>query len=153
MSEGPVILSYDGSENAKHAIAEAAYLLAPASALVVSVWQDSAAVPTVAWAGGVAVPMMGELLEALRDSTEKVAAEGAELARAAGFEVSAISVEATGPIWKAVVDVAEEHDASAIVVGSRGLSGVGSFVLGSVSGGVLHHTHRPVLVIRAAAGH
>jgi nucleotide-binding universal stress UspA family protein len=148
MPEAPVLLSYVGSENAKHAIREAGRLMAPAQALVVSVWQDSAAVPSVAWAGGVAVPTMGELLEAVRDSAEKVAAEGAQLAAAAGFDASAVIVEASGPIWKALVDVADEHDASAIVLGSRGLSGVKSLVLGSVSSNVLHHTQRPTLVVR-----
>ena len=48
--------------------------------------------------------------------------------------------------WHALLDLADEIDAAAVVVGSRGLSGVKSMLLGSVSAGVLHHASRPVLV-------
>jgi nucleotide-binding universal stress UspA family protein len=34
------------------------------------------------------------------------------------------------------------------VAGSRGRSSVAAAVLGSVSTGILHHTRRPVLVVR-----
>ena len=35
-----------------------------------------------------------------------------------------------------------------IVLGSRGLGGIKSFVLGSVSSAVVHHATRPTLVVR-----
>lgn len=47
----------------------------------------------------------------------------------------------------AIVDAADREDARAIVVGSRGLSGVKSALLGSVANGVVHHSTRPVVVI------
>ena len=49
-----------------------------------------------------------------------MAEEGAGIARATGFDAISIAAEAKGPIWAAVEQVAEEHDASAIVVGSAG---------------------------------
>src|SRR5215218_3496105 len=51
MPNRPLLLCYDGSENAKHAIREAAALLAPRKAVVLSVWQDATAIPSLAWAG------------------------------------------------------------------------------------------------------
>jgi nucleotide-binding universal stress UspA family protein len=48
--------------------------------------------------------------------------------------------------WAAIVDVADELDASLIVCGTRGLGRVRGLVLGSVSSAVLHHARRPVLV-------
>jgi nucleotide-binding universal stress UspA family protein len=45
------------------------------------------------------------------------------------------------------VETAEERDAAAVVVGSRGLTALRSAVLGSVSYGVVHHCKRPVLVV------
>jgi nucleotide-binding universal stress UspA family protein len=48
-------------------------------------------------------------------------------------------------VWRAILDLAAEHDARAIVVGSRGQGGVTDVLLGSV----VHHADRPVLVVRA----
>ena len=62
-----------------------------------------------------------------------------------------IVAEAKGPIWAAVEDVCAEHAVEAVVVGSRGLSGVKSVLLGSVSNGIVHHATRPVVVVRRAA--
>jgi len=47
-----------------------------------------------------------------------------------------------------IVSVAEEEKADLIVMGSRGLGGFQRFLLGSVSDGVLHHAHCPVLIVR-----
>lgn len=47
-----------------------------------------------------------------------------------------------------IVNVAEEAKADLIVMGSRGLGGVQSFLLGSVSDRVLHHAHCPVLIVK-----
>ena len=63
-----------------------------------------------------------------------------------------MAVEATGPVWKAIVEIADRHDAATIVMGSRGLAGLRSKLLGSVSSAVVHHTGRPPLIIRHRAG-
>ena len=146
-SDQPILLCYDGSEDAKHAIREAAALLAPHSAIVLSVWQDAAALPAMAWAGA-ALPDLEEVFAAAQDGAQRTAEDGAGIARAAGFDATAAVGETKGPIWTAVEEVAAEHDAGAIVVGSRGLSGVRSVLLGSVSNGIVHHARRPVVVVR-----
>ena len=146
MPDRPVLLSYDGSEDAKHAISEAATLLGPRSALVLTVWQDAAGIPSFAWAAP--IPDLDALLSAVREGARRVADEGVELARAAGFTATPLVVESAGPVWVGVVDAADEHDVAAIVMGSRGLSGVKSLLMGSVSNAVVHHATRPVLVVR-----
>ncbi len=73
-------------------------------------------------------------------------ARGVALAEQQGFEVRSLSECVSGPIWKAILDSADQRSSAAIVVGSRGLSGL-SAALGSVSNGVVHHSRRPVLVV------
>lgn len=47
-----------------------------------------------------------------------------------------------------IVAIARQEHADLIVLGSRGMGGFRSFLVGSVSDGVLHHAHCPVLVVR-----
>jgi nucleotide-binding universal stress UspA family protein len=47
-----------------------------------------------------------------------------------------------------LIDLARERDAAAIVVGSHGITGVRSHVLGSVTRKLIEHSDKPVVVIR-----
>lgn len=147
-SDGPVLICYDGSEHAKDAVRNAARLLAVKDALVVTVWQPTADLDAFAWYGaGPNMVNFAELDRAGAEAGGRVAEEGARIAREAGVRAEAIAIEATPPVWKTIVETADLHDAAAIVMGSRGLSGLRSMLLGSVSNAVVHHTDRPTLVI------
>ncbi len=50
-------------------------------------------------------------------------------------------------IWGTILEQAADVDASAIVLGSRGLTGLKSLLLGSVSHAVIQHADRPVIVV------
>jgi nucleotide-binding universal stress UspA family protein len=52
-----------------------------------------------------------------------------------------------GHAGRAIVDTAQERDADVVVVGHQG-SGRASVVLGSTANHVIHHTDRPVVVVR-----
>jgi nucleotide-binding universal stress UspA family protein len=47
-----------------------------------------------------------------------------------------------------IVDDAQEHDVSVIVMGSRGRGDLAGLVLGSTAHKVIHLADRPVLVVR-----
>ncbi|MBB2915612.1 nucleotide-binding universal stress UspA family protein [Streptosporangium becharense] len=60
-----------------------------------------------------------------------------------------VEIKETVVIGHPVAVLREASEAAdLVVVGSRGMGGLGSAVLGSVSHGVLHHAHCPVAVVR-----
>ena len=92
-------------------------------------------------------------LDAIPDEARAVADDDAlraALERAAEKGVVAHPVSVLGDPVTEVAAYAERMHADLIVIGSRGLGGVTSALLGSVSKGVLRHAERPVLVVRAA---
>jgi len=140
----PILICYDGSAEADHAIEAAATLLGPRRAVVL----DMGPVLTDAESLAALSPLIpGAAFEEL--NTEDAlgrARVGAERARAAGFDAEALAGVAA-PTWAGIVDVADEIDAAVIVLGSRGLTGVREAVEGSVSHEVAEHAGRPVLVV------
>lgn len=147
-SDGPLLICYDGSDDAKHAIESAGGLLADRPALVVTVWQPTASLDGFAWSGvSAGVDNFVELDRAAAEAGGRAAAEGVRIAKDAGLEGEPVAIKAAGPVWKTIVETADRCDAAAIVMGSRGLTGVRSMLLGSVSNAVVHHTERPTLVI------
>jgi len=145
-SDGPLLVCYDGSEHAKYAIARAASLFGKRSALVLTVWQPLASQFVLA---GPIAPVFSapELDDAGAENAERLAREGAQLASDAGMEAEPLIAEAVDAVWPAIIEVADNHDAAAIVIGSRGHSGVHAALMGSVSNAVVHHAQRPTLVV------
>jgi nucleotide-binding universal stress UspA family protein len=150
MPSGPVLIGYDGSPHAKVAIEQAGALLRSGPAVVASAWVTFERKALMKMPGHTIQDAVASLDEAERETAEELAAEGAQLASEAGFDARPLAVRARGPFFEALVRCADELDAAAIVVGTRGRSTLAATVLGSVSTGVLHHTSRPVLVVRAA---
>ena len=146
--DSPLLICYDGSDDAKHAIESAGSLLAARPAVVVTVWQPTAALGSFAWSGATASMVnFVELDRAGAEDGARIAEEGVRFARTAGLEAEPLAIKAGGPVWETIVETADRHDAAAIVMGSRGLTGVRSMLLGSVSSAVVHHADRPTLVI------
>lgn len=141
-----ILIAYDGSADSRGAIEFAAKHLAAEAAVVVTVWEPLLVqLRRYPLAAGAISPETGDELQA---EAERYAKEGAELAIAAGLpEVTYRAVADNESIWKTIVDVADEIGASLIVTGSRGLAGVRSVLLGSVSNHVLHHAGRPTLIV------
>ena len=142
-ARGPIVFAYDGSELAKLAIDEAGRQLGQGrDALVLTVWHpfDVGFVP----ANGVRFD--AARISDVREAAERTAAEGASLAQQAGFNARAAAAEAA-PTWKGIVKIADEHDASLIVLGSHGRTGLAGVLIGSVAEAVAAHSRRSVLII------
>jgi nucleotide-binding universal stress UspA family protein len=148
----PVMFAYDGSPHARAAIERGTTLVRPGPAVVATAWtsfEDAAPAALLALPKDMVGEAVRTLDDANREEADACAAEGAEVASAAGFDAEPRAVRAGGPFFAALLEAADELDASAIVAGSRGRSPLRSAVLGSVSTGLLHHTSRPVVVVRA----
>lgn len=153
-SSETVLLAYDGSESSKAAISDAARLFAQRPLLVLCVGRSMAAVASASVAGipaGVAGEALARLDEEAQRKADELAEEGAEAAVAAGLQATARGAMARGSIWATILEVANDEDVAAVIVGSRGRSDVKSILLGSVSNAVIHHADRPVVVVRGAS--
>lgn len=148
-AHGPVLVCYDGSADAAHAIERAGALFTGRSALVVTVWeQPLAGLGGLAW-GEAPMVDVGEIdQQAAAARASRIAAEGARVAEQAGLTAEPLTVKAAGSVSKTILDLAGSNDAAAIVMGSRGLTGLRSMLLGSVSSAVVGHADRPTLIIR-----
>ena len=139
---GPLLICYDGSVCARRAIAVAAGLFAGRAAVVL----DVAPLQLVAGAYAAAGSGAAATERLVYEDALARAEEGAQLARRAGLPAAARAV-VDAPTWMGVLQIAEELDAAAIVIGSRGLAGIREHLERSLSHDVTRHANRPVLLV------
>jgi nucleotide-binding universal stress UspA family protein len=149
-NRAPILIAYDGSACADVAIDKVGAEFAGRKVVILVVSEQLERVPFFGTAG---VPVEPETMELLADAAQKgaleIALKGAERARGLGLDPTT-AVSQGGPVWSAIVEAADEHDAAVIALGSRGLSGVKHVLLGSVSGAVAQHSHRSVLIVHGS---
>jgi nucleotide-binding universal stress UspA family protein len=149
-----LLICFDGSEDSRSAIQHAAEILDGQPATVLTVWEPFTEVLTRTSFGVMPVASgldIAEIDAATRTRAETLAQEGAELARKAGFDAEARTCSQQSTVARAILDEAEDVEANAIVMGSRGLTGVKSMLLGSVSHAVIQHADRTVIVVPSPA--
>ena len=151
----PVLIAYDGSEVSRAAVRHAAELFAGRPAVLATVWEPGLAAVPVGLPDTIgmgALPPDPETVEALdrlqREHASRVAGEGAELARSARAGRRAASRAGRARRGGNADRYARERGAAVVVVGSHGISGLRSRLLGSVSRKLIQHCDRPVLVVR-----
>jgi nucleotide-binding universal stress UspA family protein len=147
----PVLICYDGSTSAQRALSVAASSLDGAPMVLLNIWNPPQRV--LADSFGVSESENGPGYEQLEDvATRRAAeilAEGEAEAQVRGFAVTTRQEPNRSSIWKTILDVANDVDASLIVAGTHGTTAVESGLLGSVSNALVHHAHRPVLLVPA----
>ena len=151
-----VIVAFDGSAAAREAIVAAAKLLRGCRILVVTVWEEGLAYTAAAapLEGLVTAPPVDPEIAhgvdvGLHSEAEQVARKGAEMAGSLGLEAAPLSVPDARNVAATLIDLAREQRAAAIVVGSRGLSGIRARLEGSTSKTLLADAPCPVLVTHA----
>ncbi|HET6792992.1 MAG TPA: universal stress protein [Acidimicrobiales bacterium] len=141
-----VVVGTDGSERASGAVEHAARLAAATRAQlwVVVAYRRKPSQPGVT--GVDRVPDDVSWMVTDRGDAEGVAARAAAVASAAGApDVHHCAGE--GDPAEVLLEVAGRHPGSLVVVGSKGMTGAGRFVLGSVPNNLSHHAAGDVLIV------
>jgi nucleotide-binding universal stress UspA family protein len=135
MSSG-VVVGYDGSDCAKHAVGVAAELAKTyGETLVISSAYQLHRV------GG----EVGDYHQALEDLALSRLQEAAALVAESGVDVEAVIMEESPA--SALIELADKRDARVIVVGTRGESPLHAALIGSTPQKLVSMSQRPVLVV------
>jgi nucleotide-binding universal stress UspA family protein len=140
---GPVLLAYDGSDLAAYAIERAGGELAPGrEAVVACVWHPA----DLGFTPVDGAPLHAASADEVEAAAERTAAHGVSLAEAAGFRARGVAVNAA-PTWQGLVDAAQAHGATLIVLGSHQRTGLLGHLAGSVAAATVSHFAASVLVV------
>ena len=131
----PIVIAYDGSEAARAAVNGAAELFGSRPAIVLTVWEPGLAdymlMPNTMGTGTMMMPYDPSTVQAIDKAAEDHARDIAD----------------------AIIETASERGAAAIVIGSRGLKGLKSKMMGSSSSSVLGRSELPVVIVHAPGAH
>jgi nucleotide-binding universal stress UspA family protein len=131
------VVGYDGTDGARAALDAAVGLAAELNDGLVAVFAY-----TVSRLGG----EVRDYADAIREHGRGVLEDARSVGREAGVEIELVMREL--PSAEALIEVADEHDARMIVVGSHGERPLKSALVGSTPTRLLHLAERPVLVVR-----
>jgi nucleotide-binding universal stress UspA family protein len=146
-----ILIATDGSEAADKAIAFALKLVENTSCRVTLLAVIEEPVYSAFWSDGliapeVFMPAPEQLREQLDERAEEMLKDSLTPLRNAGIEAQA-KVRFGNPAGEILME-SEEGAYDMIVVGSHGRGALGTFLMGSVSNRVAHHSKCPVLIVR-----
>ena len=133
VSDGPIVVGLDGSEGATRALD----------------WAIDLAEATGAHIVAVNAPILGAN-NAMMDAARQVLEQSCRPIGARGVPYE-MRIE-PGDARTALEHVADETDASLLVVGTRGLGPVRGLLLGSVAGYVARYSERPIAIVPRPTG-
>ena len=151
---GPVLIGYDGTAASLNALSEAAALLSPRTAIIVTVWKAGLGFELIALpASSIGLPPAAVDVSTALDvdrrqfeAAQRAAAQAAKLARELGLEAEPLVVadDPDVPVAETLVRLAKERDAAALVVGAHPHGPI----LGSIARVVVREASCPVLMVR-----
>ena len=142
-----IILPLDGSHLAEKIFPYVIYLANRLALEVVLI--RTYTLPTTGYflATGVSPPAIGELGDKIKEEATGYLQAKVEELQAEGIEkVSFVAVEGKGP--EEIIDLARKSAGNMVAMSTHGRSGIGRWVLGSVTDRVVCYSGDPVLVIR-----
>jgi nucleotide-binding universal stress UspA family protein len=147
-----LLIAYDGSPDAKAAIQHAGELMPGTAATVLTIWEPFTTLLDRTPETLRPLAMVRDSAEIDRQSAadaEESSREGVELAREVGLDATGLVTSLNGSTADTIIAQADDLDVDAIVVGSRGLTGM-ALLLGSVSLAVVQRADRTVVIVPSA---
>ena len=138
-----VLLAVDGSEASKRAF-ESVKEIGEKYPIKVTLLNNYE-VPISITAGEASTELYLEVEKFLRENAHEILEKAKNELQNSNLTIETLAVH--GDAGSNIVQIATEENCSLIVMGSRGLGSVKSFLMGSVSNYVLHHSKCPVLVV------
>ena len=83
----------------------------------------------------------------MRKRSQELLTEVQQVIEKHGIKTS-IEIIGNKSVAQGIIDYARESGVDVIVIGTKGLTGVGKFLMGSVASAVIDHAHCPVFAIR-----
>lgn len=133
---GDVLVAYDGSEGSGKALEKAESMLKEGDQLVAVYVLPTKEIDGFAYFDYELTREKAQ--EALNDVVEELKSR----------DVDAIGIFREGDVAEEIIKIAADIQCDMIVIGSKGLSKVGTFTLGSVAEKVARHSNRMVLIVR-----
>jgi nucleotide-binding universal stress UspA family protein len=149
-----ILVCYDGSADAGAAAERTAKLFPGMPVTVLTVWEPYVEMLTQNGFGLAYAPPLTDVEQvdaAVEKEARATAQHGTERLRHNGIAVEPRVEPQRTSVSARILAVADEVDADAIALGTRGRGGIKSLLLGSVSHAVVQHADRPVLVVPSAA--
>jgi nucleotide-binding universal stress UspA family protein len=139
-----VLVPLDGSDRAERALPIAARVARASSARILLV--RAAIVPATYGVTYEGQALHWRLVHEEAEGAQAYLGKIAQSSSLAGLPIE--SVVKVGPAASVILAAAEEHGADLVLMTSRGRTGLGRWVLGSVAEHVAHHAPIPVLLLR-----
>ncbi|HKD94412.1 MAG TPA: universal stress protein [Gaiellaceae bacterium] len=151
IEDGPLLICFDGSEEATAAVTAAAALFESREAVVACYWQPFGSTKRL----GVDVLEFVQDPATINEREEQVAREiaeqGAALATAGGLSARAEAVATDSSVGEAILNHAQAIGAAAIVLGAQSRSRLRSLILGNAANETVQRAAFPVFVAPSPA--
>ena len=145
-----VILPLDGSHLAEKIVSHVVYLAKQLKLKVALIRTYTLPTTNYFMAAGVSPPVIDEMKAKIEEEITSYLETKAEQLRAEGVEeVSFLAAEGSGP--EEIIELARKTTQSLVAMSTHGRSGIGRWVLGSVTDRVVSYSGDPVLVIRPSS--
>jgi nucleotide-binding universal stress UspA family protein len=85
---------------------------------------------------------------AMQKEYAKLLNEAKDLAQGKGVEMKTDLITNASSAAEGILNYAKQADADLIIIGTKGMTGIEKFLMGSVASKVISHAHCPVLAVR-----